>query len=33
MCIFGCKHIYEVDITKTEIQKHDFERDKIKHHI
>ena len=33
MCIFRCKHNYEDDITKSEIQKHDFEQDKIKHHI
>ena len=33
MCILGCKHNYEDDITTSEIQKHDFERDKIKDHI
>jgi len=33
MCIFGCKHNYEDDITTSEIQKHDFEKDKIKDHI
>ena len=33
MCFFGCKHKYEDDVTKTEIQKHDFERDNIKDHI
>ena len=33
MCIFRCKHNYEDDITQTEIQKHDFEQDKIKDHI
>ena len=33
MCFFGCKHKYEDDVTKTKIQKHDFERDNIKDHI
>ena len=33
MCNIGCKHNDEDDITQTEIQKHDFERDKIKDNI
>ena len=33
MCFFGCKHKYEDDVTKTKIQKHDFERDNTKDHI